>query len=202
MIGRFPVWFLGVKMSVWSFTPSRMETMTSRLSNAAAGSAGVWALRALTGTIRARPMWRIRWSSIAGLWSTVLVYQLQTRKVPIRAGYVESVMVAADLQPRVPGRSAPSWRGQVECVAPGRGALGSGGHRSPRSSQRAPGSVLRKWLGPVVSHCSLEAACAERPALDGIQPDKDTARRHDALSIGQRAACPRLTVAEARGPVG
>jgi len=98
--------------------------------------------------------------------------------------------------------SARSWRGQVECVAPGRGALGSGGHRSPRSSQRAPGSVLRQWLGPVVSHCSLEAACAERPALDGIQPDKDTARRHDALSIGQRAACPRLTVAEARGPVG
>src|SRR6478736_7091600 len=165
-------------MSVWSFTPSRMETMTSRLSNAAAGSAGVWALRALTGTIRARPMWRIRWSSIAGLWSTVLVYQFQTRKVPIRAGYVESVMAGADLQPGV-HRGA----GQVECVAPGRGALGSGGHRSPRSSQRAPGSVLRRWLGPVVSHCSLEAACAERPALDGIQPDQDTARRHDALSI-------------------
>src|SRR6476619_1639470 len=147
-------------MSVWSFTPSRMETMTSRLSNAAAGSAGVWALRALTGTIRARPMWRIRWSSIAGLWSTVLVYQFQTRKVPIRAGYVESVMAGADLQPGVHrGAGQVEWvvpgRGKVECVAPGRGALGSGGHRSPRSSQRVPGSVLQQWLGPVVSHCSL-----------------------------------------------
>jgi len=66
--------------------------------------------------------------------------------------------------------------GQVERVAPGRGALGSGGHRSPRSSQRVLGSVLRQWLGPVVSHCSLEAAYAERPALDDIHPDQDTAR--------------------------
>src|SRR6476619_4951622 len=112
-------------MSVWSFTPSRMETMTSRLSNAAAGSAGVWALRALTGTIRARPMWRIRWRSIAGLWSTVLVYQFQTRKVPIRAGYVESVTAGADLQPRdLVGRPHRGTE-QVECVAPGRRALGS-----------------------------------------------------------------------------
>src|SRR6476659_6865561 len=64
-------------------------------------------------------------------------------------------------------------------------ALGSGGHRSPRSSQRVLGSVLRQWLGPVVSHCSLEAACAERPRPKApIVPD---APRH----TGRIAAQPR-----------
>jgi len=53
--------------------------------------------------------------------------------------------------------------GRVEIIVAEARALGSGGHRSRRSSQRARGSSFREWLGPVVSHCSLDAAYAERP---------------------------------------
>ena len=45
--------------------------------------------------------------------------------------------------------------------------------------------VADSGSGPVVSHCSLDAAYAERPAPDGIHRDPDAARHRARSRLGR-----------------
>jgi hypothetical protein len=87
-------------------------------------------------------------------------------------------------------------RRAVEIILAVARALGSGGHRSPRSSQRALGFMLLQWLGPVVSHCSLDAACAERPRLTA----PFSTRTLLVTSHGSRQAARRIRAAPSAHP--
>jgi hypothetical protein len=73
-------------------------------------------------------------------------------------------------------------------------SAGGAGHSAPAATARdvrANGHAAprgRQLLGPVVSHCSLDAACAERPAPDGIHRDQDVARHAPRSRLGRQAA--------------
>src|SRR5436190_22984828 len=91
--------------------------------------------------IRARPIWRIRWSIIAGRWSTVLVYQIACDKVCVGAWRVEMILPRGASGINSPARVDQRAAGLFEIIVAEARALGStqrvlaGPHGSPLGSR-------------------------------------------------------------------